>query len=108
VLQLKCDFSLLVLVYDDDDDDHVDGMKLRLWTAVTNGPIVHPPGDVWAWRKTVDDIDWGNPTIRPPERSLSILAAELSSSESGGSGKVNDEFFLQNISFILLEFFNIQ
>jgi hypothetical protein len=66
VLQLKCDFSLLVLVYDDDDHHHVDGTRLRLWTAATNGPIVHPPGDIWAWRKTVDDIDWGNPTIRPP------------------------------------------
>jgi hypothetical protein len=33
---------------DDDDDDHqahVDGVRLRLSTAATNGPIVHPPGD---------------------------------------------------------------
>jgi hypothetical protein len=29
--------------------DHVDGVRLRLWTAATNGPIVHPPGDIWAW-----------------------------------------------------------
>jgi hypothetical protein len=27
------------------DDDHVDGVRLRLLTAFTNGPIVHPPGD---------------------------------------------------------------
>jgi hypothetical protein len=27
------------------DDDHVDGVMLRLRTATTNGPIVHPPGD---------------------------------------------------------------
>jgi hypothetical protein len=24
-----------------DDDDEFDGMRLRLWTADTNGPIVH-------------------------------------------------------------------
>jgi hypothetical protein len=24
------------------DDDHVDGARLRLWTAATNGPITHP------------------------------------------------------------------
>jgi hypothetical protein len=28
------------------DDDHVDGVRLRLWTAVTNGLIVHSPGDI--------------------------------------------------------------
>jgi hypothetical protein len=28
------------------DDDHVGGVRLRLRTAVTNGPIVHPPGDI--------------------------------------------------------------
>jgi hypothetical protein len=27
---------------DDNDDDHVDGVRLRLRTATTNGPIVHP------------------------------------------------------------------
>jgi hypothetical protein len=46
----------LVLWVDDDDDDdgHVDGMRLRLWTAVTNGPIVHLPSDTWSWRTTVE------------------------------------------------------
>jgi hypothetical protein len=33
---------------------HVDGVRPRLWTEVTNGPIVHPPGDIWAWRATVE------------------------------------------------------
>jgi hypothetical protein len=32
------------------DDDRVSGVRLRLWTATTNGPIVHPPGDTWVWR----------------------------------------------------------
>jgi hypothetical protein len=29
--------------------DDVDGMRLRLWTAATNRPIVYPLGDTWAW-----------------------------------------------------------
>jgi hypothetical protein len=36
------------------DDDDVDGARLRLWTAATSWSIVHPPGDVWAWRATVE------------------------------------------------------
>jgi hypothetical protein len=29
--------------------DDVDGVRSCLWTAVTNGPILHPPGDIWVW-----------------------------------------------------------
>jgi hypothetical protein len=32
---------------------HVKVVRLRLWTAVTNGHIVHPPGDMWALRTMV-------------------------------------------------------
>jgi hypothetical protein len=32
-------------------------------------------------------VDWGKLPIRPPERFLAILPAELSSSESGGCGR---------------------
>jgi hypothetical protein len=40
---------------DDDDDDHhhVCGVRLRLWTAATNGHIVCSPGDR-AWRTIVE------------------------------------------------------
>jgi hypothetical protein len=39
---------------------HYDGARLCLWTAATNGPIVHPAGDVWAWESHGDDdIGWG-------------------------------------------------
>jgi hypothetical protein len=30
----------------DEDDVHVNVVRLCLWTAATNGPIVHPPGDM--------------------------------------------------------------
>jgi hypothetical protein len=33
---------------------HVEGVRLCLWTTATNSPIVHPPGDTWAWRTTVE------------------------------------------------------
>jgi hypothetical protein len=28
------------------DDDHLYGMRLRLWTAAINWHVVHPPGDM--------------------------------------------------------------
>jgi len=31
-----------------------DGVRLCLWTAATNGPTVHPPGDMWVWRAMVE------------------------------------------------------
>jgi hypothetical protein len=37
-----------------DDDDHVDGARLRLWTAATNGHIVYLPDHMWAWRTMVE------------------------------------------------------
>jgi hypothetical protein len=33
---------------------HADGVRLCHWTAATNGPIIHPPGDKWVWRATVE------------------------------------------------------
>jgi hypothetical protein len=39
--------------YDDEEED-ADGMRLRLWTAATNRPIVNLAGDIWAWRNMVE------------------------------------------------------
>jgi hypothetical protein len=35
------------------------GVRLCLRTAATNGPIVHPPGDMWVWRVHGNDAGWG-------------------------------------------------
>jgi hypothetical protein len=49
---------------------HVDRMRvgLRLWSAVTSGPIVHPPGGIWLLRSTVEWLDRRNP--KNSEKSL--------------------------------------
>jgi hypothetical protein len=52
------------------------GARLRLWTAATNGTIVNPPGDTWAWRTMVVLYRQGNTTD-------AILPAESSSSKVG-------------------------
>jgi hypothetical protein len=32
----------------------VDVVRLRLWTAATNRPVVHPPDNIWQWSLTVE------------------------------------------------------
>jgi hypothetical protein len=50
-------------------DDHVDGVRLRLWTAATNGPIFHAAGGIWALRTIVEWDKQGKLLIRLPELS---------------------------------------
>jgi hypothetical protein len=51
------------------DDDHVDGLRLRLWAAVTNWPTVHPPGDTWTWRTMVEWYRQGKTTTDSSTRA---------------------------------------
>jgi hypothetical protein len=49
---------------------HVDGARLCLWTAATNGPIVHPPGDIYEYEEPWwNDTDRGKP--KNSDRNLS-------------------------------------
>jgi hypothetical protein len=73
------------------DDDHVDEVGLRLWTATTDGPIAHPQvvydhGEPW-W----NDIDRGNASF-VHQISLPVLLAESSSSKVGKLEYGNDKF----------------
>jgi hypothetical protein len=46
VLLKLCDDDFLVV--------HIYGVRFFLWIAATNGPIVHPLGDIWVWRAKVE------------------------------------------------------
>jgi hypothetical protein len=51
----KRPYERLRRIWEEDNDVHVDGVRLRLWTAVTNWPTVHPPGDVWT---RITMVEW--------------------------------------------------
>jgi hypothetical protein len=55
-----------------------DGVRLCLRTAATNGPIVHPPGNVWAWRAIVMMMLAGDISWLVNQSSLAVLPAETS------------------------------
>jgi hypothetical protein len=40
-----------------DDDDYVDGVRLRFWTAASKGPTIHPLGDIWLPARTAM-VEW--------------------------------------------------
>jgi hypothetical protein len=48
-------------------------MGLCLKTAAANGPIVHPPGDMWAWRAMVMMMSAGDNSWLVRQSSLSVL-----------------------------------
>jgi hypothetical protein len=55
-----------------------DGVTLCLRTAVTNGPIVHLPGDTWAWRAMMMIMPAGDNSWLVHQSSVAVLPAETS------------------------------
>jgi len=47
---------------------HVDGLIRCLWTATTNGPIVHPPGHMWV---RIATVEWYKGKAKDSEKNLS-------------------------------------
>jgi hypothetical protein len=83
----------LQLIFDDDGDDEVDGVRLRLWTVATNGPIVHPSGDRWTWRNMAE---WYRQRTTPdlsPEL-FGIPIRRIIWQQAGETGEGNVEFGL--------------
>jgi hypothetical protein len=82
----------------DDDHDHVDRVITRLWSTAAKGPIVHPPGDIWAWMTMVEWY-WQRKTPDSSTRALLQSYQQLSSNKAGGNGEWNNEFGLTKYSF---------
>jgi hypothetical protein len=81
------------------DDDHVDGGRLYLWAAATNGPIVQIPGDVWAWGTMVEWYRQG----KIPDSSTRALWQFYQQNYLVVKQEVWEimKFALRNISFLL-------
>jgi hypothetical protein len=83
--------------YGEDDRDHVNGVRLCLWTEATNGPIVHPQviyehGGPWC-----NYTDRRKLLIPPPEHSDN--PAKSSRRKVGVSGEGNGTFFVTKSLF---------
>jgi hypothetical protein len=50
---------------------------LRLRTAATNRPIVHPAGDMWEWRAMVVMMPAGENSWRPPQLTGSPTSRDI-------------------------------
>jgi hypothetical protein len=50
-------------------DDHIDEVRVCLWTAAKNWPIVHLPDDTWAWRDLTECYRQG----KTPDLSIRVL-----------------------------------
>jgi hypothetical protein len=66
-------------------DDHVDWVRLCLWTSAVSRRIVHPAGNKWAWKNMVELYRQGKSWL-VQQSSLTIIPTELSSSRVGGTG----------------------
>jgi hypothetical protein len=65
-------------------------VRLHLWTAANNRPIVHPPGDIWVWRT------WWNDNVvkgKTTDSTTSDIWQQV-----GGTGERDENLALHNIS----------
>jgi hypothetical protein len=65
-------------------------MRLHLWTAASNRPIVHPPGDIWVWRT------WWNDNVDKGKTTDSTTSDIWQQAE--GMGERDENLALHNIS----------
>jgi hypothetical protein len=70
-----------------------------LITAATNGPIVHPPGDMWAWRAMVMMMPAGDNSWLVHQSSLAVLPAETSGA-SRRNGQSSENFAYQYLKYL--------
>jgi hypothetical protein len=85
--------------YTPNECHHADGVRLSLWTAATNEPIVQLTGDIWAWRMKVEGYRQGK-LIRQPQSSGNPISSHLVEKQKELEKKIMD-FVLRSISFIL-------
>jgi hypothetical protein len=66
--------------------DGVDCLWRGFRTVATNWPIVHPPGDIWAWRAMVMMM----PTGDTPDSSTRVLWQSYQQRHQGKAGGMDD------------------
>jgi hypothetical protein len=77
---------------------YYDGVRLCLRTAATNGPIVHSPDDMWAWRAMVI-MPAGDNSWLVHQSPLAVLPAETSGA-SRRNGWTSENFAYQYLKYL--------
>jgi hypothetical protein len=75
------------------------GLRLCVRTVATNGPIVHLPGDRWAWSAMVMMMRAGNYSWLVHQSSLAVLPAETSGA-CRRNGRSSENFHYQYLKYL--------
>jgi hypothetical protein len=75
------------------------GVRICLRTVATNGPIVHPPGDIWTWWAMVMTTSAGYNPWLVHQSSLAVLPAETSGA-SRRNGRRSENFAYQYLKYL--------